>query len=110
MLKYIEFISVCIFFLSIFSGTLVNSIGFEWMLVGIACLGFLYAPLLTFLRAPPTKEEKKVGDVAPANGDANTKNGILNIAMTLDNGDLALPPQSTANGNRSTTEQCITKL
>lgn len=41
------------------SGTLVNSIGFEWMLVGIACLGFMYAPLLTFLRAPPTKEEKK---------------------------------------------------
>lgn len=31
------------------------------MLVGIAFLCFLYAPLLTFLRAPPTKEEKKVG-------------------------------------------------
>lgn len=47
------------------SGTLVNSIGFEWMLVGIAILCFIYAPLLTFLRAPPTKEEKKsliVGD------------------------------------------------
>ncbi|XP_077288588.1 vesicular monoamine transporter [Arctopsyche grandis] len=41
------------------SGTLVNTIGFEWMLFGIAILNFLYAPLLCFLRAPPTKEEKK---------------------------------------------------
>ncbi|XP_078039758.1 vesicular monoamine transporter isoform X1 [Augochlora pura] len=41
------------------SGTLVNSIGFEWMLFGIAVLNFLYAPLMYFLRAPPTKEEKK---------------------------------------------------
>jgi DHA1 family solute carrier family 18 vesicular amine transporter 1/2 len=41
------------------SGTLVNTIGFEWMLVGIAVLCFLYAPLLTFLKSPPTKEEKK---------------------------------------------------
>lgn len=40
---------------------MVNSIGFEWMLVGIAILCFCYAPLLIFLRAPPTKEEKKVG-------------------------------------------------
>ena len=31
------------------------------MLVGIAILCFIYAPLLTFLRSPPTKEEKKVG-------------------------------------------------
>jgi hypothetical protein len=31
------------------------------MLVGIAILCFIYAPLLTFLRAPPTREEKKVG-------------------------------------------------
>ena len=41
------------------SGTLVNTIGFEWMLFGIAILNFLYAPLMYFLRAPPTKEEKK---------------------------------------------------
>ncbi|XP_015610366.1 synaptic vesicular amine transporter [Cephus cinctus] len=41
------------------SGTLVNSIGFEWMLFGIALLNFLYAPLMYILRAPPTKEEKK---------------------------------------------------
>ncbi|XP_038118032.1 synaptic vesicular amine transporter isoform X2 [Culex quinquefasciatus] len=41
------------------SGTLVNTIGFEWMLVGISILCFLYAPLLMMLRAPPTKEEKK---------------------------------------------------
>ncbi|XP_011302574.1 synaptic vesicular amine transporter [Fopius arisanus] len=41
------------------SGTLVNTIGFEWMLFGIAILCFLYAPLMYFLKAPPTKEEKK---------------------------------------------------
>ncbi|XP_044735095.1 synaptic vesicular amine transporter [Chrysoperla carnea] len=41
------------------SGTLVKTIGFEWMLFGIAILNFLYAPLLYCLRAPPTKEEKK---------------------------------------------------
>ncbi|XP_018356919.1 PREDICTED: synaptic vesicular amine transporter [Trachymyrmex septentrionalis] len=41
------------------SGTLVNTIGFEWMLFGIALLNFIYAPLMYFLRAPPTKEEKK---------------------------------------------------
>jgi DHA1 family solute carrier family 18 vesicular amine transporter 1/2 len=38
----------------------VNSIGFEWMLFGIAILNFLYAPLMYLLRNPPTKEEKKV--------------------------------------------------
>lgn len=43
------------------SGTLVKSIGFEWMLFGIAIICFLYAPLLTFLKNPPTREEKKVG-------------------------------------------------
>ncbi|KAL1460534.1 hypothetical protein WDU94_012511 [Cyamophila willieti] len=42
------------------SGTLVNTIGFEWMLFIIAILDFMYAPLLYFLRSPPTKDEKKV--------------------------------------------------
>ncbi|XP_011497949.1 PREDICTED: synaptic vesicular amine transporter [Ceratosolen solmsi marchali] len=41
------------------SGTLVNTIGFEWMLFGIAVLNFIYAPFMYFLKAPPTKEEKK---------------------------------------------------
>jgi len=41
------------------SGTLVNTIGFEWMLFGIAILTFAYAPLMCVLRNPPTKEEKK---------------------------------------------------
>ena len=41
------------------------------MLVGIAILCFVYAPFLTLLRAPPTKEEKKVG-------------GIDNVGMTPD--------------------------
>ncbi|XP_018331455.1 synaptic vesicular amine transporter, partial [Agrilus planipennis] len=41
------------------SGTLVKSIGFEWMLFGIAILNFMYAPMLMSLKSPPTKEEKK---------------------------------------------------
>lgn len=46
------------------------------MLVGIAILCFCYAPLLMFLRAPPTKEEKKVGtsqDEISLNDFSNTK-------------------------------------
>lgn len=42
------------------SGSLVKTIGFEWMLFGIAILCFLYAPLLTLLKNPPTSDEKKV--------------------------------------------------
>ncbi|XP_034940472.1 synaptic vesicular amine transporter-like [Chelonus insularis] len=41
------------------SGTLVNSIGFAWMLFGTAILCFIYAPLMYLLKSPPTKEEKK---------------------------------------------------
>ncbi|XP_032572715.1 synaptic vesicular amine transporter isoform X2 [Drosophila sechellia] len=41
------------------SGSLVKSIGFEWMLFGIAILCFMYAPLLTLLKNPPTSDEKK---------------------------------------------------
>lgn len=42
------------------SGTLVQTIGFEWMLFGIAIISFMYAPLLYYLRNPPTKEERQV--------------------------------------------------
>lgn len=78
-----------------YSGTLVNSIGFEWMLVGIAVLCFLYAPLLTLLRAPPTKEEKKVG-------------GIDNIGLTPDiSNDVVAVERGECNG---TAENCVTKL
>ena len=42
------------------SGTLVQTIGFGWMLFGIAMINFMYAPLLYFLRNPPTKEERQV--------------------------------------------------
>lgn len=55
-----------------------NSIGFEWMLVGIAILCFCYAPLMLLLRAPPTKEEKKVGA------------GVDNAAVVGD-GEVVLP-------------------
>ncbi|XP_014255511.1 synaptic vesicular amine transporter [Cimex lectularius] len=42
------------------SGTLVNSIGFEWMLFLIALLNFIYAPLMVIMRNPPTKEEQEM--------------------------------------------------
>ncbi|KAJ8705768.1 hypothetical protein PYW08_012814 [Mythimna loreyi] len=41
------------------SGALMNSIGFEWMLVIIAVLNFGYAPCLLFLRSPPATNEKQ---------------------------------------------------
>lgn len=41
------------------SGTFIKTIGFKWMLYGIALLDFIYAPLLYSLKSPPTKEEKK---------------------------------------------------
>ncbi|XP_055921583.1 synaptic vesicular amine transporter [Eupeodes corollae] len=59
------------------SGTLVNSIGFEWMLFGIAILCFLYAPLLAFLKNPPTKEEKKVGFDNNTNVPASDTNVVV---------------------------------
>lgn len=72
------------------SGTLVKTIGFEWMLFGIAILCFLYAPLLTLLKNPPTREEKKVGsvdDVAAStattvqpNSPAILQDGLVNTA------------------------------
>ncbi len=38
------------------SGFIVNSLGFEWMLIIIAILGMLYSPLMFFLKNPPGKE------------------------------------------------------
>ncbi|XP_037077178.1 LOW QUALITY PROTEIN: synaptic vesicular amine transporter-like [Pollicipes pollicipes] len=43
------------------SGTLVKSIGFNWMLYGIAFITLLYAPLLVFVRNPPTRQPEKRG-------------------------------------------------
>lgn len=45
------------------------------MLVGIAILCFCYAPLMLLLRAPPTKEEKKVGGVRVDNAGAVVTDG-----------------------------------
>lgn len=61
--------------------------------MGIAILCFIYAPLLTFLKAPPTREEKKVG-------------GIDNAGMVSDANDDVV----VANNKTSTTECCVTKL
>ena len=41
------------------SGTLVKSIGFNWMLYGIAIITLLYAPLLIYVRNPPVKLPEK---------------------------------------------------
>uniref|UniRef100_A0A0K8W5P8 Synaptic vesicular amine transporter n=1 Tax=Bactrocera latifrons TaxID=174628 RepID=A0A0K8W5P8_BACLA len=73
------------------SGTLVKTIGFEWMLVGIAILCFIYAPLLTLLKNPPTKEEKKVGTETEADADASAPP----LALTAASGAV------NANGNAS---------
>lgn len=74
---------------------MVNTIGFEWMLVGIAILCFLYAPLLTLLRAPPTKEEKKVSIIG----------GIENGGLTLDNDK----PVQTVSEPKSTQDLAQTR-
>lgn len=50
------------------------------MLVGISVLCFLYAPLLIFLRAPPTREEKKV--CLDEKADVK-ENGIDNLALSV---------------------------
>jgi hypothetical protein len=52
----------------------VKNIGFEWMMFGIGILCFCYAPLLLLLKAPPTKEEKKVGD----QNENSTQGGVVN--------------------------------
>lgn len=42
------------------SGVIVNEIGFPSMLVIIAVVCILYAPLMIFLKNPPAKEENMV--------------------------------------------------
>lgn len=41
------------------SGTLVKSIGFNWMLLGIALITLLYAPLMYYVRNPPPKQPEE---------------------------------------------------
>ncbi|XP_070211475.1 synaptic vesicular amine transporter-like [Littorina saxatilis] len=41
------------------SGTIVDKLGFHWMLWIIAIVNLIYAPFLWFLRNPPGKEEKQ---------------------------------------------------
>ncbi|XP_069140414.1 synaptic vesicular amine transporter-like [Argopecten irradians] len=40
------------------SGTIVKGIGFHWLLWIVGIINILYAPLLIFIRNPPSKEEK----------------------------------------------------
>ncbi|KAH8299994.1 hypothetical protein KR044_008451 [Drosophila immigrans] len=72
------------------SGSLVKTIGFEWMLFGIAILCFLYAPLLTMLKNPPTSDEKKVrmareaaeADAAAAAAEAAANSSLAHIVAS----------------------------
>ena len=50
------------------SGTLVETVGFKTMLVGIGLVCFIYAPLLSFLKDPPvrTEQEKAEATVSPS--------------------------------------------
>ena len=41
------------------SGTLVKHFGFQKMLIGVAFLCFLYCPLLTLLKDPPSKSDQE---------------------------------------------------
>ncbi|XP_041761039.1 synaptic vesicular amine transporter isoform X1 [Anopheles merus] len=76
------------------SGTLVNTIGFEWMLVGISILCFAYAPLLTFLRAPPTKEEKKVSINGIDNAGLSLESGPCSSSQTIDPSSIEKSPSN----------------
>lgn len=72
------------------SGTLVKNIGFEWMMFGIGVLCFCYAPLLLFLKSPPTKEEKKVSppegiDNSTTDVDDEPVRKIQGIVLTPEN-------------------------
>lgn len=71
------------------SGTLVKNIGFEWMMFGIGVLCFCYAPLLLFLKSPPTKEEKKVSpegiDNSAADADDESVRGKQELVLAAEN-------------------------
>ena len=41
------------------SGTLVKNFGFQKMLIGVAFICFLYCPLLTLLKDPPSKSDQE---------------------------------------------------
>ncbi|XP_076033755.1 synaptic vesicular amine transporter-like isoform X2 [Oratosquilla oratoria] len=41
------------------SGSLVQAVGFSWMLYGIAIINFIYAPLMYCLKSPPSKAEEQ---------------------------------------------------
>lgn len=73
------------------------------MLFGIAVLCFLYAPLLTFLKSPPTKEEKKVSD-----GNVDDPNRHCAISRMASNCFDNLG--HVLNDQNSNTEQNVTKL
>ncbi|GAB6027836.1 hypothetical protein CHUAL_002062 [Chamberlinius hualienensis] len=62
------------------SGSLVQTIGFAWMLYGMAIINFLYAPFMIFLRNPPGREEKTsliIGNDCPIRYVAYNPDGML---------------------------------
>ncbi|KAG8141398.1 hypothetical protein E2320_007023 [Naja naja] len=55
-------------------GALIRAIGFPWLMAIIAGINLAYAPLCSFLRSPPAKEEKIVS--LDKNG-GNSKPGVF---------------------------------
>lgn len=65
-----------------------KNIGFEWMMFGVGILCFCYAPLLLLLKAPPTKEEKKVSPEGVDNLGAELVDDMSDKEMILRTDDL----------------------
>lgn len=66
------------------------------MLTGMAAICFIYAPLLLLLRAPPTREEKKVGIDNPALV-VSDNNGAAPLAITNDLANHTIAQQETVD-------------
>merc|ERR1719326_2442342 len=57
------------------SGTLVKNFGFAKMLIGVAFICFLYCPLLTLLKDPPSKSDQEKAEVRYTNYDDEAGTG-----------------------------------
>ena len=55
------------------SGTLVKNFGFAKMLIGVAFICFLYCPLLTLLKDPPSKSDQEKAEQEPIVNGEKTK-------------------------------------
>lgn len=65
------------------------------MLAGIAFLCFCYAPLLRFLKNPPTREEKKVGSGLDNPAMVASDINAIEMAKTTNNNNFGTAADST---------------